>query len=70
MRGRPIGSSSFVKIRLASLMQLLNPNAEIPISKKYAIELGLIEAEKVESINRPSEKKPIEFSIDRGDNDD
>ena len=40
-RGRPKGSTSFVKVSLADLNANLGPNAKIPVSKKWLEDFGI-----------------------------
>lgn len=39
-RGRPKGSTSFVKVRLSDLTANLGPNANVAVSKKWLEDIG------------------------------
>tara|TARA_B100001057_G_C22097266_1_gene661833 strand:+ start:172 stop:408 length:237 start_codon:yes stop_codon:yes gene_type:complete len=40
-RGRPKGSTSFVSIKLADLINNLGPNANVSVSKKWLDSIGI-----------------------------
>lgn len=40
-RGRPAGSNSFVKIKMADLLSLVGENGVVPVSKVWLRELGV-----------------------------
>ena len=54
-RGRPAGSNSFENIQIKQLLNLLSPEASIPVSKKWLRDtLGLMAAERpIEVIKSP-----------------
>ena len=54
-RGRPFGSNSFENIQIKQLLNLLSPEASIPVSKKWLREsLGLMTTENlVQTIKTP-----------------
>ena len=66
-KGRPVGSHSFVKIRLCDLEKLVGSMAVVPVSKVWLRENGLDVVEpqiKVVSATAPEEtEEKIQFSI-------
>jgi hypothetical protein len=40
-RGRPAGSTSFVRVNISDLINSMGPNAKIVVSKKWLEEIGL-----------------------------
>jgi len=40
-RGRPKGSTSFISIKLANLINNLGPNANVSVSKKWLDSIGI-----------------------------
>lgn len=39
-RGRPKGSTSFISIKVADLINNLGPNAKVPVGKKWLEDIG------------------------------
>lgn len=66
-RGRPRGSTSFVKVKLSDLNKQLGSDAPISVSKKWLIDIGMIvdEAAAPIEILHPSqpEEPQIQFTI-------
>jgi len=70
-KGRPVGSHSFVRVRLCDLVNLIGVNATVPVSKVWLRENGFEEAVNAplptisfrvaEPEEEPEEK--IEFSL-------
>lgn len=69
-RGRPKGSTSFIKVKLADLNSSLGPNAKVAISKKWLEDIG-IEIQELSTpslaaspvIDEPEAKESIQFQI-------
>jgi hypothetical protein len=55
-KGRPVGSNSFVRVRLCDLVNLIGSNATVPVSKVWLRENGFEEA-----VNAPL--PPISFRV-------
>jgi len=67
-RGRPKGSTSFIKVKLADLNANLGPNANVAVSKKWLEDIGFSfdqpAAPKVEaSPEEPKTEETIQFVI-------
>jgi len=65
-RGRPKGSTSFVKVRLGDLNKQLGNDAPVSVSKKWLIDIGLITDEPTAQIAPVEESKTedkIQFTI-------
>jgi hypothetical protein len=68
-RGRPAGSNSFVRVRVADLVKLVGDNVSVPVSKVWLRENGIEAAQPValvvpQVIEAPEENAPkIEFSL-------
>jgi hypothetical protein len=63
-RGRPAGSTSFVKIRLSDLIDNLGAKANVCVSKKWLEEIGLTLSEQVATIAPAQEVAAEEPKID------
>jgi len=72
-RGRPAGSNSFVRVRVADLVQLVGNNVSVPVSKVWLRENGIEATQAVavaipQVIEQPQENLPkIEFSLTKFD---
>ena len=67
-RGRPDGSTSFVRVSLADLNGLIGPKGSVVVSKKWIDSIGIIVEEAAMSYIRteaePIEEQPkIEYAI-------
>ena len=65
-RGRPIGSKSFVGVKLSQLCATLNPDCVIPVHKHFfnALSMGnSVEAIELTENQPPAEKDKIEFTV-------
>lgn len=67
-RGRPSGSTSFVRINISDLLNAVGQNSRIVVSKKWLEEIGLTlesPAPKLIALQSeaPKEQPKIEFSI-------
>jgi hypothetical protein len=68
-RGRPAGSNSFVRVRVADLVRLLGNNVSVPVSKVWLRENGIEATQAVSMVvpqvaEEPQENQPkIEFSL-------
>ena len=66
-RGRPKGSTSFVKVKLSDLNKQLGSDAPVSVSKKWLIDIGMIADEAAAPIEilYPSqpEEPEIQFTI-------
>jgi hypothetical protein len=74
-RGRPAGSSSFVRISLADLSNLIGPNGSVMVSKKWLDSIGACMEEStvaaIRPIDEPATEQPkIEFQITSFDSED
>jgi len=66
-RGRPRGSTSFIKVRLSDLNKQLGSDTPVSVSKKWMIDIGTIADEAAAPIeilhpSQPEEPK-IQFTI-------
>lgn len=57
-RGRPAGSTSFVRVNAFDLIDAVGKNTKIVVSKKWLEEIGLTIAESVVNISVAVEKEP------------
>jgi len=65
-RGRPKGSTSFISVKLADLINNLGPNAKVSVSKKWVDSIGLALDEEVKPLvsQTPTEDtESIQFQI-------
>lgn len=67
-RGRPDGSTSFVRVSLADLNSLIGPKGSVVVSKKWIDSIGIVVEETAPSYisveAEPMEEQPkIEFAI-------
>jgi hypothetical protein len=66
-RGRPAGSTSFVRVNISDLIDSMGPNAKIVVSKKWLEEIGLTvetPAVTLAPIREAAEEQPkIEFTL-------
>ena len=74
-RGRPAGSTSFVRVSLSDLAELIGPKASVMVSKKWLDSIGLCMEEKVKTVvsllDEPAAEQPkIEFQITSFDSED
>lgn len=74
-KGRPAGSTSFVRVSLANLSNLIGPNGSIMVSKKWLDSIGASMEEStvaaIRPIEEPTVEQPkIEFSITPVDDSD
>lgn len=58
-RGRPAGSNSFVKIKMADLLSLVGENGVVPVSKVWLRELGVSVSESVAPIQITAAPEPV-----------
>lgn len=66
-RGRPAGSTSFVRVKMADLISQLGTNFTIIVSKKWLTEIGLEVKEDEPSRIVPALEQPenkIQFNIE------
>ena len=66
-RGRPAGSTSFVRVKIADLIGLLGTNVTVTVSKKWLTEIGLDVKEDAPSRVIPALEQPenkIQFNIE------
>jgi hypothetical protein len=57
-RGRPAGSTSFVRVNAFDLIDVVGKDAKIVVSKKWLEEIGLTIAESVATLSVAVEKEP------------
>ena len=64
-RGRPAGSTSFVRVNISDLINAVGQNARVVVSKKWLEEIGLTVEEPVATlISSVREEQPrIEFTV-------
>lgn len=63
-RGRPKGSTSFVKIRLGDLTGYLGLEASAVVSRKWLNEMGIDVEEKPKKVLTPVDDEPkIQFNV-------
>ena len=63
-RGRPRGSTSFCRVGLKDLNNLLGEKATIVVSKKWLDELGILVEEKPKKLLTPTSDEPkIQFNV-------
>lgn len=57
--GRKKGSFSFCNVTLLKLNELLRPNMVVKVSRRWAIDLGVVEADVVSVADAPVEKVEV-----------
>lgn len=66
-RGRPSGSTSFVKIKLQDLIDNLGKNASVVVSKKWMEEIGLTQDDSIPIVAASTiineEEPKIQFTL-------
>ena len=67
-RGRPVGSTSFVKVKLQDLIALVGEGAVVPVSKIYLRENSIDISHQIAKVVLPvaeeiEEQPKIEFSV-------
>jgi len=63
-RGRPKGSTSFVKIKLSDLTSHLGFNGVVVVSKKWLNEIGIYTEDEPKKVLTPVDDEPkIQFNI-------
>jgi hypothetical protein len=67
-RGRPAGSNSFVKVKIADLISLIGNNGAVPVSKVWLREMGVAVAEVAPiqiaaAVEPVAEEEKISFSL-------
>jgi len=66
--GRKKGSYSFCNITLKTLNGLLRPNMNVKVSRKWAVDLGLVDSDIVAVSDQT--KKKVNVKVTEFDNDD
>lgn len=66
-RGRPVGSNSFVRVRISDLVKISGQNAIVPVSRVWlrenSVEVVQLIQSKVATIPKESSEEKIEFSL-------
>jgi hypothetical protein len=74
-KGRPLGSTSFIRTSMADLSNLIGPNGSVMVSKKWLDSIGACMEEStvaaIRPIDEPATEQPkIEFQITSFDSED